>query len=318
MQFRRWNSEPTPNARSYPARIGAIVFLLGAFFALPCSAFQFDYEGYDEGAEILPLPQGAGANDYGWGDYGDSYLDPEFGVATPELEEQNVFRLGTVDQWFALEEWDASFEAGVNGSDGNSDTFNLHTGFEFNRKSDLSESLIRFRYNANYADSVETQNNALLQTRHEWLFPDTPWSAFVNGDVLYDQFKAFDVRLVMNAGVGYTHIKTETTTFKSRYGAGVSREIGGPDNRWTPEALFGLDFTRQLTDRQKLNATVDYFPQWGDFRDYRLVSNFNWELLVDEEANLSLKLNVTDQYDSTPNGVEPHDINYALLLLWKL
>ncbi len=40
--------------------------------------------------------------------------------------------------------------------------------------------------------------------------------------------------------------------------------------------------------------------------------------LLDEEANLSLKLSAQDRYDSTPNGLRPNDINYSILLLWKL
>lgn len=39
---------------------------------------------------------------------------------------------------------------------------------------------------------------------------------------------------------------------------------------------------------------VDYFLVWEDFEDYCVVGDFLWELLLDEEVNLSLKLNVMD------------------------
>ena len=39
-------------------------------------------------------------------------------------------------------------------------------------------------------------------------------------------------------------------------------------------------------------------------------------LLFDQ--NLSFKLSVIDRYDSTPDGRKPNDLDYALLLLWKL
>ena len=42
-------------------------------------------------------------------------------------------------------------------------------------------------------------------------------------------------------------------------------------------------------------------------------------LAVDDEAsNLHLKVLVIERYDSTPEGREPEDIDYSILLLWKL
>ena len=32
------------------------------------------------------------------------------------------------------------------------------------------------------------------------------------------------------------------------------------------------------------------------------MTNAYWEILLDEETNLSLKLGAVDRYDSTPNG----------------
>ena len=55
---------------------------------------------------------------------------------------------------------------------------------------------------------------------------------------------------------------------KGRVGAGATKEIGGVNNEWIPEALFGLDYRRQLSRKQKLELTVDYFPSWEDFTDY--------------------------------------------------
>ena len=101
-------------------------------------------------------------------------------------------------------------------------------------------------------------------------------------------------------------------------GAGASREFGGPDDNWIPEANLAGDFEHKLTDRQKLKLTSDYYPAWEDFHDYRLVTNAYWEILLDEQTNLSLKLGAVDRYDSTPNGAQPNDIDYFVTLLWKL
>ena len=39
------------------------------------------------------------------------------------------------------------------------------------------------------------------------------------------------------------------------------KEFGGPDDRWAPEANFGLDYERKISDRQTFSTTVDYYFQ---------------------------------------------------------
>ena len=221
--------------------------------------------------------------------------------------------------WFKPANWDGSFEVGINGAEGNSKNFNLRTGFALGRKTDLSEVALNMTYAKASANRIETQNFGQLNLNLNRLFAEgSPWSVYTNTYLLYDEFRPFDLRLAINSGIGYKWIDTDKTMFRSRFGAGVSREFGGPNNQWTPEANFGLDLNHQLTERQKFSAVVDYFPAWNDFMDYRLVSSLSYELLLDEANNLSLKLSILDNYDSTPGTSQPNDINYGLLLLWSM
>ena len=222
-------------------------------------------------------------------------------------------------------EWDSSFELGVNGSSGNSDSFNLTTGFDFKRSSELTETKVAFKYINNQSDRVRVAHNARLSLDWEKKFGDrnagrfepSRWSWFVKNNYFYDEFRPFDLRVAINSGWGYRFLEDDIQMFKSRVGAGASREFGGLDDQWIPEALFGLDYRRKISRRQKLEATLDYFPSWENFADYRVVTDVSWEFLLDEETNLSLKLNLNDQYDSTPDGARANDIFYSLLLLWK-
>jgi hypothetical protein len=117
--------------------------------------------------------------------------------------------------------------------------------------------------------------------------------------------------------LGYYWIRDDNGSLITRFGSGASRELGAPDDDWTPEAVFGIEADRQITKRQKVRAKVDYFPAWEDFGNYRLVTDFSWEILLDGTDNLSLKLSVNDRYDSTPQGVLPNDIYYSALILYK-
>ena len=214
--------------------------------------------------------------------------------------------------------WTGSFEVGINGATGNSDAQSLRTGFELARQLPRAQWDIRFIYSKVEANQVETQHNALMFSNWDYKLANPRWSWFTKSQIEYDEFKDFDLRLAVNTGIGYVLIDTPRTKFKPRFGAGVSREIGGIDDEYKPEAVFGFDFAHDLSERSKLAAVFDFFPTWEDFSDHRWVLDAGWEYVISEPRNLSLKLGVIDRYDSTPNGAESNDLNYSALLLWKL
>jgi hypothetical protein len=69
---------------------------------------------------------------------------------------------------------------------------------------------------------------------------------------------------------------------------------------------------------QKLTGKVEYYPEWEDFRQYRVVSDIGWQVDLDRPKNVSLKFSLTDRYDSTPDGASPNNLDYAVLMIWKL
>ena len=215
-------------------------------------------------------------------------------------------------------EWDKTIELGLNGTSGNTEMMSLRAGGKLERESDWHKFLFEIVHNRAESGGVSTQDNALGKLRFERKLGESRWSLFAQGTGEYDEFKAFDVRLAGNLGVNYQFIKTESTTLAGDFGSGVSREIGGPDDSYVPEAVFGLDFKHSLSKRQKIYAKSEYYPDWGDFDSYRVVTDTGWELLLDDAWNLNLKVGIIDRYDSTPNGRRPNDVDYAVMLLWRL
>jgi putative salt-induced outer membrane protein YdiY len=220
--------------------------------------------------------------------------------------------------WVGAVEWDGGVELGINGAGGNSESLSLVAGANLARKTDLHEIKSDFKYLQTNSRGDETQHNAVLNAGYERFLGETRWAYFLKSNLFYDEFKAYDLRVVMNGGLAYLFIRTEAMKLKGRVGGGTSHEINGPDDAWAPEAVFGAEYEWEISDRQDLAVTFDYFPEWTDFRDYRFVTDLSWEVLLDAEANLSLKLSVNDRYDSTPNGARPNDLYYALMLLWKI
>ena len=212
--------------------------------------------------------------------------------------------------------WTTNLELGLNGAAGNSETFSMRFGAHAERKTDVHKLEIDLTYLRSEADGEETANQMFLEGRNEWFTACSPWSVYVHSTTEYDEFRAFDVRMAADTGLGYQFIKDKITSLKGRFGGGFSREIGGPDDDIVPEGAFGLDFERKLSARQTLSAKTDFFPDISDVSDYRINTQADWQVILDEEYNLSLKLSLIHRYDSTPHGLKASDINYAALLVW--
>lgn len=247
-------------------------------------------------------------------------LELESEPAVPEMDPEPVpssVETPWPNSWYDTSLWEGAFELGLAGSEGNSRTLNFHFGFDSKRKTTTSVFDVDLDYHRKTADSVQTAHRLFFDTRWERLFEESPWTWFIHHGTEYDEFTAYDVRLTFDTGIGRRLIETENASLLARMGVGGSHEIGGPDDSWVPEMVFGLDYEQQLTDRQKLTASADYTPDVTNFADFRLKSKVGWEILLDEDMNLSMRLSILDRYDSTPNGTEPNDLDYTLTLLWN-
>jgi putative salt-induced outer membrane protein YdiY len=213
--------------------------------------------------------------------------------------------------------WEGGVELGLNGSEGNSETFDLHFGAKLKRKTEFNILSSELDYKKNSSQSVETANKAFLESRFEHLFQESRWTCFVHNIEDYDEFKAYDLRVSVDAGLGYQLVKNDLSALIGRVGGGTTREIGGPDDTWIPEAVFGLEGEHKINKRQKLSASVEFRPDVTDFANYRVNMKAAWEVLLDEETHLSMKVSILDRYDSYADGSKPNDLDYALTLLWS-
>lgn len=223
------------------------------------------------------------------------------------------------DYWFGVTPWKTGIELGINGSAGNNEAVSIRTGGYMKRKSRFSKFDYSIYYNRTTTGEVTTQNNAMTDIRNDWLLDDsTPWTLFAKGNLFYDQFQAFDLQTNGNSGVGYQIWKDPAIALMVRTGGGASREFGGPDNEWTPEALFGFEYEQHIGETQKFYANFEYYPQVQNFNQYRIVTDAGWEIELSKPSNISLKISASDRYDSTSFGADPNLLNYSMMLLLKL
>ncbi len=186
------------------------------------------------------------------------------------------------------------------------------------RKDEFRKVKIDLYQNRTQANGVSTQNNVQFNARHDWLLTESPWSIYALSQLYYDEFQAFDLNANVNSGLGYDFIDSDPMKLSGSVGAGASREFGSINDEWVPEAQFGVDYEHRIVENRRFYAKVDYFPELEDFNSFRILTDIGWEIELLQPSNMSLKLSATDRYDGDPEGVNPHNLNYSALLLWKL
>ena len=216
------------------------------------------------------------------------------------------------------EGWKGNVALGLNGASGNTERFNLRGEVSGTRDTEHMTTTASALYTYATDDGQKSENRALLAARNDWKLGDSPWMVFAEGSIEYDEFKDWDWRVAGAGGVGYAFIRNDRTTLIGRAGLGLSREIGGTDNTIRPEGLLGLDLSHQLTERQLLTASTTIYPDLDETGEYRAVSNAAWEIMIDPEVNMSLRLGIEDRYDSTPgSGFKKNDFAYFAMLVWE-
>ncbi len=216
--------------------------------------------------------------------------------------------------------WYGGFEFGINGSQGNADVTNLRLGLNADRKTDRNRFHTDLLYTLSNQDSRATQNQAIWNMRDEILFKNSPWSVFTASQLEFDQFRAYELRVGNYAGLAYLWLKTDRTRFATRAGAGAVREVSfddGPPDRWVPEAVLGYDFNRRLTDRQGFVSSLDVYPNLSQIGQFRVRTRIGYEILIDPQWNMVLRLGVQDRYDSNPGPSKRNDLNYFTTLMFK-
>lgn len=213
--------------------------------------------------------------------------------------------------------WKGSIEGGLNGSEGNSENLNIRGGISGARKTKPMETTASLTYNYATSDGEKTKSRGEFNLRNDWNFGESPWGFYALGRIEYDEFQDWDWRFSVYAGPTYALIRTEKTTLKLRAGLGFSKEIGGSRNEIIPELNLGADFSHQLTERQRIFASFDYYPSLLDFSEFRTVGKAGWEILVDPEVNMTLKLGIEHRHQSDPGvGKKKNDIDYFALIAW--
>ncbi len=216
-----------------------------------------------------------------------------------------------------LKSWKSRIELGVNGNAGNASRESIRLVFMSDRKTERLEQHFASNYKLTSDDRGRSENRIVIDARNDWLGANqSPVRYFVKGTLELDEFQAWDARASGFGGVGYDIIKGEKTTLVGRGGFGGSQLIGSLDEEFRPEGFVAANLTHTVSETQKLNGAVEYLPQTDELREFRLNANASWEVRIDPQKDLYLRLGVATRYDSDPGEAETTDLDYFLTLGW--
>ena len=265
------------------------------------------------GQEIVPPP--GGSDYFGKPEQATFSEDSLFSGDGPQLTPQEIAEAdgGLFPPIELPKFWSGGADLGITGATGNSELFNLRVGVEALRKTPDNIFTTDFLYNLAKQGQEITTQQALLNARDEILFDGRDYSLFAATQVEYDELREYRFRVGVYGGVGYLLFDNENLTFRTRVGAGATRELGGPgvNDRWVPEMVFGYDFRYRMNNRSSLVSILDYYPRIDDFSQYRVRFRAAYEVLIDPVSGILLRVGLQDRYDSDPGpGFDRNDITY--------
>lgn len=218
-----------------------------------------------------------------------------------------------------FEGWSGQVTLGIDGSDGNTQEFNLRIGASADKETthwNLTNSLA---YLNSQNDGQESEDRLRLIHRQERKFSESKWSAFLQEEYTYDEFDTFLHRIGVFAGAGYKLVEDDKQLLKAIGGFGAIYQSGNTvDPGWTPEVFVGGEYDRDLTAKQKIHIDSTVFFAIDGENEARWITNLSWEALLDEEANLSLQAGARNEYDSgTSAPARKNDFEFFIQLAFS-
>ena len=194
--------------------------------------------------------------------------------------------------------WKRQIELGVNGTTGPIDSQNYRAYVNLTRATLLQNTVATIVYVRGENNFGTTQDRSEFSARNDWKIAGGKWSMWASARMDWDNRQRWDGRVSAAGGLGYVFEKNDKWNVVGRLGAGLAREING-DNAIIPEvgiAAFSVDY--KINDKWTAYANSEYFPDSKTWGDYRTISRAGFNLVIDPELKMNLRLGTEYRFDS--------------------
>jgi putative salt-induced outer membrane protein YdiY len=215
-----------------------------------------------------------------------------------------------------IQGWNASANVGFALARGNSETTNLNTGFNTERKT-LSDDIAVYEssiYSTNDAPRGGVTANAILggarydRNINQLLF------GFVSGDFTHDELQDLTLRSIYSGGLGWHAINRTNTTLDVLAGVNYTREsysaspITSNINRNLPGLTLGEDFVHKFNPRTSLTEHFYFYPDLSDISQYRMSLDASGVTKINNW--FGWQVSISDRYVTNPPvpGTKANDV----------
>ena len=218
-----------------------------------------------------------------------------------------------------IEGWQGEVRLGMDFHNGTSERTRFRGGFNINKKYDGHKTALRTDYSFARTDGGETENRLVNGLIQDWGTGKTKFSGvFFRATGELDRFRSYDYRLNVSSGGRYQILKDDKTDALFRMGLSATREFAGTRDEWVPEGAFFLSVSHKISQKQKLSANVDYFPEVEHPSRYRVNARASWDFKIDEESGLTLRMGAENRFDkSRADRSERNDLDLRAELVWQ-
>ncbi|MEL7484001.1 MAG: DUF481 domain-containing protein [Planctomycetota bacterium] len=218
-----------------------------------------------------------------------------------------------------VSDWKGELKFGFELSSGNNDRTRFRGGFNINKSYWGHKTQLQTEYIIANNNRGESENRLVSRLVQNWSTGGEKWSGVflrVDGDA--DRFQDYDYRLNLSSGANYQAFKDDETDILFRLGGSARREFNSPNDDIVPEGAFFLNATHRISDTQRVRLQVDYLPEIEQPSRYRINTRANWDIDINPEAGLGLRLAINNRYDARPSRrPERNDFDMSVFLIWN-
>lgn len=209
--------------------------------------------------------------------------------------------------------WTGSFEAGVSGQSGNSETIRGAAKVAVKREAgDVTlEGYASGRYAREDGQRSANQQRAGGRMESKWGRKGYWYTAV---EFLRDEFKDLDLRTTASIGAGRMWWKEDENFWKTSAGVGFTHEVySSGDGETFPVAEIAGEYGRKINGKCRFANTTKFFMDLAELAGWRAENDAALYVDLTENGNWQLKLGVNHEYDNRPSGdVERLDTYYYL------
>ena len=212
-------------------------------------------------------------------------------------------------------QWVSAVDLGLSLSKGNTDNLLLRFGLQTEKKDGPDAYFASASYKYGEEDAEATQDEILGKATWKHAYSGKNFLG-LRMDARRDSFADIDYRFSAGVTYGYYWVDTETTTFTTELGLGITTEDKGLGNTTYLNGLFDQHFEHKINENAKFYQDLSFAPRLDHLDDYRIEFEMGLETKITE--TIVFKVSFEDRYESLPAvGKEKNDIKFITGLSYK-